>query len=129
MESLFRRYYDAEAFRRRSDIDHLKYRFLRILLYHDFEELCINIQNNLERYRPLSRGQDAATVATDKFIDGLGKASGEDVTWTERQQRESFRRHKKIGRRWSIVASHFGLGFFLTCSPELEAKMYDSYES
>jgi hypothetical protein len=129
MESLFRRYYHAEAFRRRSGIDRLKFRFLRILLYHDFEDLCITIQNNLERYRPLSRGQDAATVATDKFIDGLGKAQGEDVlTRTEHQRRESFRKHKAIGRRWSIVASYFGLGIFLTCSPELETKMYDSYK-
>jgi hypothetical protein len=130
MQSLFRQYYHAETFRRRSGIDRLKFRFSRILLYHDFEELCINIQNNLERYRPLSRGQDAATVATDKFIDGLGKAYGEDVlTGTEHQLRESFRKHKTIGRRWSIVASHFGLGIFLTCSPELEAKMYVPYES
>ena len=83
MQSLFRRYYHAKTFRRCSGIDRLKYRFLRILLYHDFEELCINIQNNLERYRRLSCGQDAATVATDQFIDGLGKASGEDVIRTE----------------------------------------------
>ncbi|KAJ6279025.1 hypothetical protein J3E71DRAFT_363606 [Bipolaris maydis] len=74
IQSLSKRYYHAETFRRRSDIDRLKFRFLRILLYHDFEELCINIQNNLERYRPLSRGQDAATIATDKFIEGLALA-------------------------------------------------------
>lgn len=130
MQSLFRRYYHAEIFRRRSGIDRLKFRFLRILLYHDFEELCITIQNNLKGFRPLSRGQDAATVATDKFIDELGKAYGEGVlTGTEHQQRESFRKHKVIGRRWSILVSHFGLGIFLTCSPELEAKMYDSYKS
>jgi hypothetical protein len=130
MQSLFRRYYYAETFKRPSGIDRLKFRFSRILLYHDFEELCINIQNNLEKYRPLSRGQDAASVATDKFIDGLRKAHGEDVlTRTEDQLRESFRKHKVIGKRWSIVASHFGLGTFLTCSPELEAKMYGSYES
>jgi hypothetical protein len=130
MQSLLRRYHHAEAFRRRSGIDRLKLRFLRILLYHEFEELCINIQNNLEKHRPLSRGQDAATVATDKFIDGLGKAHGEDVLIrTEPQLRERFRKHKVIGKRWSIVASTFGLGIFLTCSPELEAKMYGSYES
>ncbi|EDU42308.1 predicted protein [Pyrenophora tritici-repentis Pt-1C-BFP] len=76
MQSMFRHYYHAEAFGRRSDIDRVKYRFSRILLYHDFEELCINIQNNLERYRPLSRGQDAATIATDKFIDGLALVIG-----------------------------------------------------
>jgi hypothetical protein len=91
MQSLLRRYHHAEAFRRRSGIDRLKLRFLRILLYHEFEELCINIQKNLGKYRPLSRGQDAATVATDKFIDGLGKAHGEDVLIrTEPQLRESF---------------------------------------
>jgi hypothetical protein len=129
IQSLFKRYYHAETFRRRSDIDRLKFRFLRILLYHDFEELCVNIQNNLERYRPLSRGQDAATVATDKFIEGLGKASGDVLVRTEYQLRESFRKHKAIGRRWSIIASHFGLGILLTCSPELEAKMYDFHES
>ena len=128
MQSLFTRYHHVETFRRCSGIDRLKYRFLRILLYHDFEELCINIQKNLERYRPLSCGQDTASVATDRFIHGLSKASGENNTRTERQLRESFRRHKKIGRRWSIVASHFGLSIFLTCSPELEAKMYDFYE-
>ncbi|EUC39630.1 hypothetical protein COCMIDRAFT_67550, partial [Bipolaris oryzae ATCC 44560] len=71
IQSLSRRYYHAETFRRRSGIDSLKFRFLRILLYHDFEELCINMQDNLERYRPLSRGQNAATIATDKFIGGL----------------------------------------------------------
>jgi hypothetical protein len=126
MQNLFRRFYYAEAFRCRSDIDHLKYRFLRILLYHDFQELCIDIQNGSERYR----GQRAASVATDKFFDGLGKAYGEDVlTRTEDPQRESFRKHKVIGRRWSILASHLGLGIFLTCSPELEAQMYDSRES
>ena len=129
MQSLFTRDHHVETFRRCSGIDRLKYRFLRSLLYHDFEELCINIQNNLERYRPLSRGQDAASVATDRFIDGLSKASGENDTRTERQLRESFRKHKQIGRRWSILASHFGLGIFLTCSPELAAEMYDSRES
>jgi hypothetical protein len=124
MQSLLRRYRHAEAFRRCSGIDRLKLRFLRISLYHKFEELCINIQNDLEKYRPLSRGQDAASVATGKFIDGLSKAHREDVlTRTEDQLRESFRKHKAIGKRWSIVASHFGLGIFLTCSPELEAKM------
>ncbi|KAF2844251.1 hypothetical protein T440DRAFT_28046 [Plenodomus tracheiphilus IPT5] len=122
MQNLLRRYYHAEGFRRRSDIDRLKFRFLRILLYHDFEELCISIQSDLERYR----GQNAATVATNKFINGLGKAYGGDVpTRTECQQRQSFRKHKAIGRRWSIVASHFGLGIFLTCSPELEAYIND----
>jgi hypothetical protein len=79
MQSLFGRFYHAEAFRRRSGIDRLKFRFMRVLLYHDFKELCINIQNNLERYRTISCGQDAATVSTDKFIDGLGKAYGEDI--------------------------------------------------
>ncbi|XP_014550018.1 hypothetical protein COCVIDRAFT_43282 [Bipolaris victoriae FI3] len=43
IQSLFKWYYYAETFRRRSDVDRLKFRFLRILLYHDFEELCINI--------------------------------------------------------------------------------------
>jgi len=43
MQSLFTRYHHVETFRRCSGIDRLKYRFLRILLYHDFEELCINI--------------------------------------------------------------------------------------
>jgi hypothetical protein len=129
MQSLFRRYYLAEAFRRSSVTDRLKFRFLRILLYHDFEELCINIQDDLERYRPLSGGQDAASVATDKFIDGFSRAYGEGVhTRTDDQRRQSFRRHKAIGRRWSIVASHLGLGIFLTCSPELEAYMYDFYK-
>jgi hypothetical protein len=79
MQSLLRRYRHAKAFSRRSGIDRLKLRFLRILLYHEFKELCINIYNNLEKYRPLSRGQDAASVATDKFIDGLGKAYAEDI--------------------------------------------------
>jgi hypothetical protein len=126
MQSLFRRYYHAETFRRCSGIDRLKYRFLRILLYHDFEELCINIQNNSERYR----GQKTASVATDKVFEGLGRAYGEDkLTRTEDQRRQSFQKHKAIGRRWSIMASHFGLGIFLTCSPELEAKMYVSRQS
>jgi hypothetical protein len=126
MQSLFRRYYHAETFRRRSGIDRLKYRFLRILLYHEFEELCVNIQNSSEKYR----GQKTASVATDKFFDGLGKAYGEDdLTRTEDQRRQSFQKHKAIGRRWSIIASHFGLGIFLTCSPELEAKTYVSCES
>jgi hypothetical protein len=130
MRSLLRQYRYAETFKRCSGIDRLKLRFSRILLYHEFEELCINVKNNLDEYRPLSRGQDAASVATDKFIHGLGKGHGEDVlTRTEDQLRESFRKHKVIGKRWSIVASHFGLGIFLTCSPELEAKMYGSSES
>jgi hypothetical protein len=74
--------------------------------------------------------QHAGRDVRDKFIDGLGKAHGEDVLIrTEPQLRESFQKHKVIGKWWSIVASNFGLGIFLTCSPELEAKIYGSYES
>ena len=40
-----------------------------------------------------------------------------------KKQENSFTWHKRIGKRWSYVASHLGVGIALTCSPTLEAHM------
>jgi hypothetical protein len=124
MKSLLSGYYHAEAFKCRSVVDRLKLRFLRILLYHDFEELCIEIQNDVTNYGLLPGGQNIASVATSKILDEFSRAyTWDGNTQISEQRRQSFRRHKLIGRRWSILASHLGLGIFLTCSSELETRL------
>ena len=117
-------YYHAESFKGRAVINHLKLRFLRILLYYNFEELRINIETNLVKYRLLPSGQDAASAATDRILDEIDKAPQETGSkQTSKQRRQSFRRHKSIGKRWSVLALYFGLSIFLTYGSALEARV------
>lgn len=87
MKGLLTGFYHAEAFRRHSVVDRLKLRFLRILLYHNFEELRIDIDNKLVKYRLLPNGQDVASAATDKILgefDRAYKDSGDKRTSEQR---------------------------------------------
>ena len=124
IKNLVSHYFHAQAFKRRSVVDRFKLRFTRVLLYQEFEELRIYTQDNLVKYGLLSSGQDAASFATDQILDKSDIAYCENIdTRTSQQKRQCFRRHRSIGKRWSIIASHFGPGIFLICSYALEAQM------
>ncbi|KAF2193895.1 hypothetical protein K469DRAFT_548980 [Zopfia rhizophila CBS 207.26] len=124
MGRVLRGFHRAEVLKRGSVVDRLGLRLSRVLLYHYFEELRIDIQTKLSISELLPSGKDAASVATDKILDEFDRAYSEhNRLRTSEQRRASLQRHKTIGRRWSILATYFGLGIFLTCSPSLEARL------
>jgi len=69
----------------------------------------------------LSRGKDIPSIAMDVTLEAMYERHG-PCNLTENQQRKrSLKRHKRIGKRWSFVAAHLGIGIVLTCSPGLAA--------
>jgi len=118
MQRLLRGLHDAETLDQNHAVDTVQLRLSRVILYHYFEKLCIDYSGQ----KP--RGKTTASVVTDKVLDELYSAETEPCWPRSREQkRQSFHRHKKIGKRWSIVATHLGLGILLTCSPSFEAQM------
>ena len=124
LKNLLKGFCCAEILTRSSIIDPVRLRLSRVLLYHYFERLRIDLKTDSSTLGQRSRGKGTATFAKNKVLDGLHSAHDERLRpQTRKEQWASLDRHKKIGKRWSIMATYLGLGVFLTCSPSLAAKM------
>jgi hypothetical protein len=124
MKRLLRGFHCAEVLQHGSIVDAFRLRISRVLLYQYYIELFAELQTSPSLSDQRSSGKRTASVATDKILDELYNAHSEQFKLrTRKQWQDSLRRHKKLGKRWSILATYFGLGIFLTCSSDLETKM------
>ena len=113
----------AEAIEFDSIVDPVKLRIARMLLHHYFEQLCIKFKKD-RRLCNLSPGKGVASAAKDVVLKMIYGCREKNLALEIRKKQEnSFTWHKRIGKRWSYVASHLGVGIALTCSPTLEAHM------
>lgn len=114
----------AEDLTHSSELERFRLRVARVLLYHSFERLCVDIQNELGTAETLLRGKGAASVAIDRLLFGFEESEGtKSSCQTSKQRRDKLQKHKSIGKKWSILATTFGLGIFLTCSLDFETQM------
>jgi hypothetical protein len=111
------------AFGRMRVVDHVKLRMARLILHRYFEQLCVKFKKD-RRFCNLSQGKGVASAAKDVVLETIYGCHEDTLTPEIRKKQEnSFKSNKKIGKRWSLVASHLGEGITLTCSPNLEAIM------
>jgi hypothetical protein len=111
------------AFGRMRVLDHVKLRIARLSLHRYFEQLCIIFKKD-RKLCNFSQGKGVASAAKDVVLETIYGCHENTVTPEIRKKQEkSFKWNKRIGKRWSYVASHLGEGITLTCSPSLEAIM------
>ena len=123
-ERLFISLQCAEILEQGSAVDPVRMRVARVILYHYYEQLCITSQSNPSLLSQRSRGRDTASVVIDKILGEMYSSQTKQASLQkQRQRRESLHRHKKIGRRWCILAAHLGLGVLLVCHPNIETQM------
>ncbi|KAF2844114.1 hypothetical protein T440DRAFT_410812 [Plenodomus tracheiphilus IPT5] len=119
-ERILKSLHCAETIEFESAIDPAKLRMARILLYHHFEQKCTDLRKDPKIASYLSQGKGIASVANDAILEeiyGCNDQITSKKTWRKRASR--FAWHKRIGKRWSFVAYHLGVGIILTCSHEL----------
>lgn len=124
MEKPLSGFYCAKILEHSYVVDPVKLRISRVLLYHYFKRLYTDLQTNSSTSGQRPRGKTTASIATDQVLDKLYSAYNELFRpQTRKQRRHSLQRHKRLGKRWSIIATYLGLGILLTCSPSLETQM------
>jgi hypothetical protein len=113
----------AVTLERDAVVDPVKLRMARVLLHHYFQQMCVKL--NKERgLCNLSSGLGVATVAKNVVLETIYGCRMDNLTLEMREKCEnSIGWHTRIGKRWSYVASHLGLGILLTCSRNLEINM------
>ena len=113
----------AEAIEYDSIVDPVKLQIARMLLHHYFEQLCIEFKKD-RKLCNLSPGKGVASAAKELVLETIYSCHKKTLTLEIRKKHEnSFTWHKRIGKRWSYVAFHLGVGITLTCSPTLGAHM------
>lgn len=110
-EKLFKSFRCAEILGQRSAIDPLRIRFARILLYQYLEQLC-------KESRPQGR-----SVAIDRILEETYPQHRLTDSQVQKKRRDSLMKHKKIGKRWSMLVQQVGSGLLLMCSSELAAQV------
>jgi hypothetical protein len=106
-----------------SIVDPVKLRIARVLLHHYFEQMCIELDKERSQCN-LSSGLGVATVAKNAVLETVYGCRMENLTLEQRKKCEHrFAWHTQVGKRWSYVASHLGIGILLTCSRNLEIHM------
>ncbi|KAH8695746.1 hypothetical protein GQ44DRAFT_634738, partial [Phaeosphaeriaceae sp. PMI808] len=120
IEKLFNGFCCAEILEQSSAVDPVRLRVARVVLHHYYKQLCVDARSDPNLLSRRSRGRDTASVATDKILEdmyGSRKDQVDSRTWKRR--RDSLQKHKKIGKRWCMLADHLGLGILLACHPSL----------
>ncbi|RMZ67025.1 hypothetical protein GMOD_00002432 [Pyrenophora seminiperda CCB06] len=119
-EKILKSLYSTETIKFESAIDPAKLRMARILLYHHYKQKCIDLRKDPRISSYLSQGKGIASVANDIILEEIYGCHNQSISEEARRKRLSrFTWHKRIGQRWSFVASHLGVGIILTCSHEL----------
>jgi len=102
----------------------VRFRMARIFLYHYMEQKVLDIRTNRNMPNLRSRGKDMQSIVIDLTLDDIyGRNNESDSLPVRKQRRESLKTHKGIGKRWSFLAAHLGIGILLTCDPSLESYM------
>ncbi|KAF2804415.1 uncharacterized protein BDZ99DRAFT_362809, partial [Mytilinidion resinicola] len=70
-ERLFKGFHYAEILEKGSVVDPVRLRVARIVLYHYYEQLCIDLRNNSNMLSQRSRGRNTASIATDKILEEM----------------------------------------------------------
>jgi hypothetical protein len=125
VEKLFDGVRCAQILKHDSVVDPVRLRMAKIILYHHFERLCIDLPSNKRLRAQLSRGRDRASVATDMIVRAVYDLEHNmqvDKKILTRYRR-CIQKQKSIGKRWCMLASHLGLGVLLVCHPDVEVQM------
>ncbi|OAL49342.1 hypothetical protein IQ07DRAFT_600370 [Pyrenochaeta sp. DS3sAY3a] len=102
IEKLFNGLRCAEILEQSSAVDPVRLRVARVVLYHYYEQLCVDGRSDPILLSRRSRGRDTASVVTDKILEDMYSSRIDQVdsrTWKRR--RDSLQKHKKIGVRIS----------------------------
>ena len=114
----------AETIEHDSTVDPVRLRMARIFLYHYLEQKGLDLQKDPNLPNLLSRGKDISSIVMDITLEDMyGRHDKPLSPRVSEQRRESLKWHKRIGKRWSFLAAHLGIGIVLTCSPILETHM------
>jgi hypothetical protein len=125
VERLFNGVCCADVLERDSVVDPVRLRMARIILYHHHEQLCVDLPNNKRLRGQLSCGRDRASIATDMIVKALYNLEHKDRV-DERmlvRYRGRLHKHKRIGKRWCMLAKHLGLGVLFVCHRDIEIQM------
>jgi hypothetical protein len=124
MERILKGFYSAETIEFESAVDRVKLRMARVLLYHHYNQKCIDLTKDPKISSYLSQGKGIASVANDMILKEIYGCHDQNTSKEARQKlARRFDWHKKVGQRWSFVASHLGVGIILTCSRELATRV------
>ncbi|KAJ6280800.1 hypothetical protein J3E71DRAFT_241095 [Bipolaris maydis] len=111
----------AETTEQDTIVSPIRLRMARIFLYHYMEQKVLDVRANRNITNPCSRGKDVTSIVTDLTLHDIYGRNNEPVApLVSKQRRESLKTHKAIGKRWSFLAAHLGIGILLTCDPSLE---------
>lgn len=114
----------ADATEEDTIVGPVRLRMARIFLYHYMEQKVLDIRTNCKMTNLRSRGKDVPSIVTDLILNDIYGCNNESVSLlVSKQRRESLKTHKTIGKRWSFLAAHLGIGILLTCDPILETYM------
>ena len=123
-ERILKSFYSAETIEFESAINPVKLRMARILLYHHYKQKCIDLTKDPRISSYLSQGKGIASVANDMILEEIYGCHDQNTSEEARlKQASRFNWHKKVGQRWSFVASHLGVGIILTCSHKLATRV------
>jgi hypothetical protein len=125
IEKLFNGVRCADVLERDLAVDPLRLRMARIIFYQHFEQLCIDLGSNEKLRGRLSPGRDRKSVATDAIVKDLYDLDQKVQVdgGTLKSYRGRVHKHKRIGKRWCMLASHLGLGVLLLCHRDIEIQM------
>jgi hypothetical protein len=125
IEKLFNSVRCADILDRDLAVDPVRLRMARVILYHHYEQLCIDLPSNRHLRGQLACGRNRASLATDLIVGAvysLAETRHTDQD-TLKRYRGRVQHHKKVGKRWCMLASHLGLGILLVCHRGIEAQM------
>ena len=105
-------------------MDPVRLRMARIFLYHYLEQKGLDVRQDPNRPNLLYQGKDISSIVIDITLEHMyGRHDIPLSPEVSDQRRESLKTHKRIGKRWSFLAAHLGIGIVLTCSPRLASQM------
>jgi hypothetical protein len=102
----------------------VRLRMARIFLYHYMEQKVLYIRTNRSVPHLRAQGKDVQSIVIDLTLDQIYSCDNEtDSLVVRSQRRENLKTHKGVGKRWSFLAAHLGIGILLTCNPSLDSYM------
>ena len=112
----------AKLLEKRSICDVLRLRFARILLYRYFVQLCAASKENPVE---TSKGRGLDSHVVDQILTVIyGPKDYSLSKGMEQKRRNSLLKHKRLGKRWVMLAKFLGSGILLVCSKDANSQMY-----
>jgi hypothetical protein len=102
----------------------VRLRMVRVFLYHFMEQKVLYIRTNRSMLHLSAPGKDVQSIVIDLTLDQIYSCDSESDNLVIRsQRRENLKTHKAVGKRWSFLAAHLGIGILLTCNLSLDSYM------